>query len=93
MNAASLTLSYALPVTDVRVWTYASYTTNHTTDRQVDGRTVSVTGGLVRELGKIRSARASLSLEIGHDRYVDSVRPESSVQDTFGFLLFKLASF
>jgi hypothetical protein len=49
---------------------------------------MSVSGGLACGLGRILGGCASLSIEAGYDRYVDSVYP-----DAFGLVLLKITSF
>ena len=92
-SSASLSVSYALPVRRWYAWSYASYSASRIGDARVDGRAVSVAGGITRELGTLASARASMSLEVGYDRYADAASPAASSQGAYGFVLFKLARF
>jgi hypothetical protein len=92
-GSASLLLSYTPSASWWRLWTLGAYTAAQSSDRTVDGRTMSVSGGLACELGKILGGRASLSVEAGYDRYVDSVYPDASSRGAFGLVLLKVASF
>ena len=92
-SSASLSLSYALPVRRWYAWSYASYSASRIAEARVDGRAVSVAGGITRELGTLGSARASVSLEVGYDRYADVASPAASSEGAYGFVLFKLARF
>src|SRR5207247_8191493 len=60
-GAASLMLSYEAPLRGWNAWTLSSYTASQSSDRTVDGHTVGVSGGVVRDLGKVLSGRASVS--------------------------------
>jgi hypothetical protein len=92
-GSASLLLSYTPTASWWSLWTLAAYTTSQTTDRTVDGRTVSVSGGLACGLGKILGARTTLSLEAGYDRYVDAIYPDSSARGVFGLVLIQVSAF
>lgn len=92
-GSASLLLTYTPTASRWSLWTLGAYTTSQTTDRTVDGRSMSVTGGLVCGLGRILGGHASVSVQAGYDRYVDGVYPESSTRGAFGLVLLKVASF
>ena len=92
-GSMSLLLTYTPTATRWSLWTLGAYTTSQSSDRTVDGRTMSVSGGLACGLGKILGGRASLSIEAGYDRYVDSVYPDASARGAFGLVLLKVASF
>jgi hypothetical protein len=92
-GSASLLLTYTPTASRWSLWTLGAYTTSQTTDHTVDGRTMSVTGGLASGLGRILGGHASVSVQAGYDRYVDGVYPESSTRGAFGLVLFKVASF
>lgn len=89
----SLLLSYAPTESRWTLWTLGAYSTSQASDHTVDGRTMSVSGGLACGLGKIFGGRASVSVEAGYDRYVDSVYPDSSARGAFGLVLLKVTSF
>jgi len=92
-GSMSLLLSYTPIASWWSLWTLGAYTTSQTSDRTVDGRTMSVSGGLACGLGRILGGRASLSIEAGYDRYVDSVYPDASPRGAFGLVLLKVTSF
>ncbi len=92
-DSMSLLLSYTPTASWWSLWTLGAYTTSQTSDRTVDGRTMSVSGGLACGLGRILGGRASLSIEAGYDRYVDSAYPDASARGAFGLVLLKVASF
>jgi len=93
MGSMSLLLSYTPTASWWSLWTLGAYTTSQTSDRTVDGRTVSVSGGLACGLGRVLGGRASLSVEAGYDRYVDSVYRDASARGAFGLVLLKVTSF
>ncbi|HEU4439377.1 MAG TPA: hypothetical protein VFT36_09000 [Methylomirabilota bacterium] len=74
-----------------KAWTLGAYSTSQATDRTVDARSMSVSGGLAYELGRLLGGRASVSVEAGYDRYVDSAYPAAS-RGAFGLVLLKLTS-
>ena len=92
-GSASLLLTYTPTASRFSLWTLGAYTTSQSTDRTVDGRTMSVSGGLACELGQILGGRASVAVQAGYDRYVDGIYPDSSTRGAFGLVLFKVASF
>jgi hypothetical protein len=89
----SLLLNYSPTASAWKVWTLGAYSTSQTSDGTVDGRIMSVSGGLACGLGKIFGGRASVSVEAGYDRYVDAAYPDSSSRGAFGLVLLKLTSF
>jgi hypothetical protein len=93
MGSASLLLSYAPARSWWSLWTLAAYTTSQASDRTVDGRTMTVSGGLVCGLGRLLGRRATLSVEAGYERYDDAIYPESSARGAFGLLLVRVAAF
>ncbi len=92
-GSASLLLTYTPTASRFSLWTLGAYTTSQSTDRTVDGRTMSVSGGLACGLGKILGGPASVAVQAGYDRYVDGIYPDSSTQGAFGLVLFKVAAF
>ena len=92
-GSASLLLTYTPTASRFSLWTLGAYTTSQSTDRTVDGRTISVSGGLACGLGQILGGRASVAVQAGYDRYVDGIYPDSSTRGAFGLVLFKVASF
>lgn len=90
---ASLLLSYTPTASWWSLWTLGAYNSSQSSDRAVDGRTVSVTGGMACGLGKIFGGRASLSVEAGYERYADAVYPDSSARGAFGLVLLTVTSF
>jgi hypothetical protein len=91
-GSANVTLSYQWPA-EWRTWTYAGYTASRSSDRSADGRSITVTGGLSRDIGRMLGGRGSVSLEAGHRAYADALYPEGSSRETFAYLLFRLARF
>src|SRR5512143_3793001 len=92
-GTASLLLTYTPTASRWSLWTLGAYTASQSSDRTVDGRTMSVSGGLACGLGKIFGGRATISVEAGYDRYVDGIYPDSSTRGVFGLVLLKVASF
>jgi hypothetical protein len=92
-GTASLLLTYTPTASRWSLWTLGAYTASQSSDRTVDGRTMSVSGGLACGLGKILGGRATISVEAGYDRYVDGIYPDSSTRGAFGLVLLKVASF
>jgi hypothetical protein len=92
-NTLSLLLSYRPVDSRWHLWTLGAYNTSQTSDRAVDGRTMSLSGGLACGLGQFLGGRASVSVEAGFDRYVDGVYAESSSRGAFGLVLLKITSF
>ncbi len=92
-GSMSLLLSYTPTTSWWSLWTLGAYTTSQSSDRTVDGRTMSISGGLACGLGKILGGRTSVSIEAGYDRYVDSVYPDASARGAFGLVLLKVTSF
>jgi hypothetical protein len=92
-GTTSLTLSYDPAMSSWHMWTYASYAASQISDHAMDARTVSVSGGIRRDLGTLWVARASVALEVGYTRYVDIVTRDSSSQGASALLLLKAASF
>ena len=92
-GSMSLLLTYAPEASRWNVWTLGAYSTSQTTDRTVDGRTMSVSSGLACGLGTMFGGRASVSVEAGYDRYVDGVYADGSSHGAFGLVLLKITSF
>jgi hypothetical protein len=89
----SLLLTYGPAASRWNLWTLGAYSTSQTSDRAVDGRIMSVSGGLACGLGRFLGGRASVSVEAGYDRYVDSVYPDTSSRGAFGLVLLKVTAF
>ena len=92
-GSASLLITYTPTASRFSLWTLGAYTTSQSTDRTVDGRTMSVSGGLACGLGKVLGGHASVAVQAGFDRYVDGIYPDSSTRGAFGLVLFRVASF
>lgn len=92
-GTAGLTLSYAPPASRWWASTFVSYTSFRTSDGATNGRSVSLGGALTCALGRLISARSTLSFEAGYDRYADAVVPASSSRAISGFVLLKVAGF
>ncbi len=89
----SLLLSYTPTASRWSLWTLGAYTTSQANDRTVDGRTMSVSGGIACGLGQILGGHASLALEAGYDSYADSIYPDNSTRGAFGLVLLKVTAF
>ncbi|MEX2222592.1 MAG: hypothetical protein WEG40_12415 [Candidatus Rokuibacteriota bacterium] len=92
-GSASLLLSYGPPGSWWKLWTFGAYTATQSSDRTVDGRTMSWSGGVSCGLGRFLGGPTTLSVQAGYDRYVDSVYPESSARGVFGLVRLKVAAF
>jgi hypothetical protein len=89
----SLLLTYRPTASRWNVWTLGAYSASSTTDRTVDGRSMSLSGGLAYGLGSMLGGQASVSVEAGYDRYVDGVYANGSSRGAFGLVLLKVTSF
>jgi hypothetical protein len=89
----SLLLSYTPTASRWSLWTLGAYTTSQASDRPVDGRTMSVSGGIACGLGKVLGGHASLAVQAGYDSYVDSIYPDTSTHGAFGLVLLKVTAF
>jgi hypothetical protein len=92
-GTAGLTVSYAPPATGWSASTFASYTATRTSDRSIDGRSVSLSAATTWSLGRWLPKGSTVSFEAGYDRYVDGVVPASSSRAISGFVLLRIAGF
>jgi hypothetical protein len=92
-GSASLLLSFGPPGSWWKLWAFSAYTASQSTDRTVDGRTVSLSGGLSCGLGRLLGGPTSLSFQAGYERYDDAVYPESSARGAFGLVRLRVAAF
>ncbi|HJR03096.1 MAG TPA: hypothetical protein VKA83_15785 [Methylomirabilota bacterium] len=92
-NSASLLLSYGPPASWWNLWTLGAYTASQASDGTVDGRTMSLSGGLSCGLGRLLGGPTSLSFQAGYERYDDSVYRDSSARGLFGLVRLKVVSF
>jgi hypothetical protein len=92
-GSASLLLSFGPPGSWWKLWTHGAYTASQSTDRTVDGRTLSLSGGLSCGLGRLLGAATTLSFQAGYERYDDAVYPESSARGAFGLVRLRVAAF
>ena len=92
-TSASLLLSYGPPTSWWKLWTLGAYNASQSSDGTVDGRTMSLSGGLSCGLGRILGGPASLSFQAGYERYDDSVYRDSSARGVFGLVRLKVVSF
>ncbi len=92
-TSASLLLSYGPPTSWWKLWTLGAYTASQASDGTVDGRTMSLSGGLSCGLGRLLGGPTSLSFQAGYERYDDSVYRDSSARGVFGLVRLKVVSF
>ena len=92
-TSASLLLAYGPPASWWKLWTLGAYTASQATDGSVDGRTMSLSGGLSCGLGRLLGAPTSLSFQAGYERYDDSVYRDSSSRGVFGLVRLKVVAF
>ena len=92
-TSASLLLAYGPPTSWWKLWTLGAYTASQATDGSVDGRTMSLSGGLSCGLGRLLGAPTSLSFQAGYERYDDSVYRDSSSRGVFGLVRLKVVAF
>jgi hypothetical protein len=92
-TSASLLLSYGPPTSWWKLWTLGAYTASQASDGTVDGRTMSLSGGLSCGLGRLLGGPTSLSFQAGYERYDDSVYRDSSARGAFGLVRLKVVSF
>ena len=92
-TSASLLLSYGPPTSWWKLWTLGAYTASQASDGTVDGRTMSLSGGLSCGLGRLLGGPTSLSFQGGYERYDDAVYRDGSARGVFGLVRLKVASF
>src|SRR5258705_1097879 len=92
-TSASLLLSYGPPASWWNLWTLGAYPASQATDGTVDGRTMSLSGGLSCGLGRLLGGPTSLSFQAGDERYDDAVYRDSSSRGLFGLVRLKGVSF
>jgi hypothetical protein len=92
-GSASLLLTYAPPGRWWKLWTFGAYTATQSSDRTVDGRTLSWSGGLSCGLGRLLGAPVTLTSQVGYERYDDAVYPQSSARGVFGLVRIQIAAF
>jgi hypothetical protein len=92
-GTAGLTLSYAPPASRWWASTFVSYASTRTSDGSTSGSNVNLGGALTCTLGRLLSARSTLSFEAGYDRYTDAVVSASSSRAISGFVLLRVAGF
>jgi hypothetical protein len=92
-TSASLLLSYGPPRSWWTLWTLGAYTASQASDGTVDGRTMSLSGGLSCGLGRLLGGPTSLSFQAGYERYDDSVYRDGSARGVFGLVRLKVVSF
>jgi hypothetical protein len=92
-SSASLLLSLAPPGTWWKLWALGAYAATRSSDRTVDGRTLSWSGGLSCALGRLLGGPTILSFQAGYDQYDDAVYRGSSVRSVFGLVRLKIAAF
>lgn len=92
-SSASLLLTYGPPTSWWKLWTFGAYNASQASDGTVDGRTMSLSGGLSCGLGRLLGAPATLSFQAGYERYDDSVYRDSSARGVFGLVRLRVASF
>jgi hypothetical protein len=92
-SSASLLLTYAPPASWWKLWTFGAYNASQASDGTVDGRTVSLSGGLSCGLGRLLGGPTTLSFQAGYERYDDSVYRDSSARGVFGLVRLRVASF
>lgn len=92
-TSAALLLSYGPPASWWKLWTLGAYSASQASDGTVDGRTMSLSGGLSCGLGRLLGGPTSLSFQAGYERYDDSVYRDSSARGVFGLVRLKVVSF
>lgn len=92
-TSASLLLAYGPATSWWKLWTLGAYNASQSSDGTMDGRTLSLSGGLSCGLGRLLGGPTSLSFQAGYERYDDSVYRDSSARAVFGLVRLKVASF
>jgi hypothetical protein len=92
-TSASLLLSYGSLSSWWKLWTLGAYTASQASDGTMDGRTMSLSGGLSCGLGRLLGGPTSLSFQAGYERYDDSVYRDGSARGVFGLVRLKVVSF
>jgi hypothetical protein len=92
-TSASLLLSYGPPSSWWKLWTLGAYTASQASDGTMDGRTMSLSGGLSCGLGRLLGGPTSLSFQAGYERYDDAVYRDGSTRGVFGLVRLKVVSF
>ena len=92
-SSASLLLAYGPPTSWWKLWTLGAYHASESSDGTVDGRTMSLSGGLSCGLGRLLGGPTTLSFQGGYERYDDSVYRDSSARGVFGLVRLRVVSF
>jgi hypothetical protein len=92
-SSASLLLTYGPPTSWWKLWTFGAYNASQTSDGIVDGRTMSLSGGLSCRLGRLLGGPTTLSFQASYERYDDSVYRDGSARSVFGLVRLKVVSF
>jgi hypothetical protein len=92
-SSASLLLAYGPPASWWKLWTLGAYHASQSSDGTVDGRTMSLSGGLSCGLGRLLGGPTTLSFQGGYERYDDSVYRDSSARGVFGLVRLRVVSF
>ncbi len=92
-TSASLLLSYGPATSWWKLWTLGAYNASQSSDGTVDGRTMSLSGGLSCGLGRLLGGPTTLSFQGGYERYDDAVYRDSSARGVFGLVRLKVAAF
>lgn len=92
-TSTSLLLSYGPPTSWWKLWTLGAYTASQASDGTMDGRTLSLSGGLSCGLGRLLGGPTSLSFQAGYERYDDAVYRDGSARGVFGLVRLKVVSF
>ena len=88
-RAASVALTYTPPGW-WHAWTTLSYTAIRASDGIVDGRGVTVGGGVGWSLRRRLSWPVTISLEAGYDEYVDAGSAASASRGVHGFIVLRI---
>jgi len=92
-TSASLQVTYGPPTSWWKLWTFGAYNASRASDGTVDGRTMSLSGGLSCGLGRLLGGPTTLSFQAGYERYDDSVYRDSSARGAFGLVRLRVVSF
>jgi hypothetical protein len=92
-TSASLLLAYGPATSWWKLWALGAYNASQSSDGTMDGRTLSLSGGLSCGLGRLLGGPTTLSFQAGYERYDDSVYRDSSARGVFGLVRLKVVSF
>ena len=92
--ATLIAIALTAPVAGQSQWVPpAACNASRSSDGSLDGRTMSLSGGLSCGLGRLLGGPTMLSFQGGYERHDDAVYRDSSARGVFGLVRLKVAAF